>query len=64
MDPLGKQGQLNPLGERTLKSVQGCKGPKKHISISILWGYPCLIGLLYKGVYMGYPYPSFCLCAF
>ena len=27
--------------------------PKKHISISILWGYPYLIGLLYKGVYMG-----------
>ena len=41
-----------------------CKGPKKHISISILWGYPYIIGLLYKGVYMGYPYPNFCLCAF
>ena len=36
------------------------KGPKKHISISILWGYPYLIGLPYKGVYMGYPYPNFC----
>ena len=22
------------------------------------------IGLRYMGVYMGYPYPSFCLCAF
>ena len=22
------------------------------------------MGLLYKGVYMGYPYPNFCLCAF
>ena len=25
------------------------KGPQKHISISILWGYSYLIGLLYKG---------------
>ena len=25
------------------------KGPKKHISISILWGYPYLIGLPFKG---------------
>ena len=25
------------------------KGPKKHTSISIVWGYPYLIGLLYKG---------------
>ena len=39
-------------------------GPKKHISISILWGYPYLIGFHYKGVYMGRPYPYFCLCAF
>ena len=30
------------------------QGPKKHIGISILWGYPYLIGLYYKGVYMGY----------
>ena len=27
-------------------------------------GYPYLIGLHYKGVYMGYPYPYFCLCVF
>ena len=40
------------------------QGPKKHISISILWGYPYLNGLHYKGVYMGYPYPYVCLCAF
>ena len=39
-------------------------GTKKHISISIIWGYPYLIVLLYKGVYMGYPYPNFCLCGF
>ena len=39
-------------------------GPKKHISISILWGHPYLIGLPFKGVYMGYPHPYFCLCAF
>ena len=38
--------------------------PQKHISISILKGYPYLIGLHDKGVYMGYPYPNFCLCAF
>ena len=25
---------------------------------------PYLNGLHYKGVYMGYPYPNFCLCAF
>ena len=37
------------------------EGPKKHISISILWGYPYLTGLRDKGVYMGYPYPKFCL---
>ena len=42
----------------------GFRGPKKHMSISILGGYPDLIGLYYKGVYMGYPYPNFCLCAF
>ena len=39
------------------------KSPEKHISKSILRGYPYLIGLLYKGVYMGYTYPNFCLCA-
>ena len=39
-------------------------GRFQHISISFLWGYPYLIGLHYKGVYMGYPYPEFCLCAF
>ena len=27
-------------------------------------GYPYLIGLHYKGVYMGYPYRNFRLCAF
>ena len=27
------------------------QGPKKHISISILWGYPYLNGLHYKGLY-------------
>ena len=37
---------------------------KKHISISILKGYLYLMGLQYKGVYMGYRYPSFCFCAF
>ena len=25
-------------------------------------GYPYLIGLHYNGVYIRYPYPSFCLC--
>ena len=40
------------------------EGPKMHISISILWGYPYLNGLHYKGVYMAYPYPNFCLRAF
>ena len=39
-------------------------GPKKNISISFLWGHPYLIGLRYKGVYMGYASPYFCLCAF
>ena len=29
--------------------------------ISILWGYPYLIGLYCKGVYMGYPYAEFLL---
>ena len=37
---------------------------KNHISISVLWGYPYLMGLPYKGVDMGYPYPNSCLCAF
>ena len=45
-------------------TASSTKGPKKHISISILWGYAYLLGLLFQGVYMGYPYPSFCLCAF
>ena len=40
------------------------QGPQQHISTSILWVYPYLIGLYYKRVYMGYPYPNFCLCAF
>ena len=35
------------------------RDPKKHISISFLWGYPYLIGLHYRGVYMGYPHPYF-----
>ena len=39
------------------------QGPKKDISISILEGYPYLVGLHYKGGYMGYPYPNVCLCA-
>ena len=39
-------------------------GPQKDLSISILHGYPYLIGLHYRGVYMGYPYPNYCLCAF
>ena len=43
--------------------MTSCSDIRKHISISILWGYPYLIGLYYKGVYMGYPYPIFCLCA-
>ena len=25
---------------------------------------PTLLGFNYNGVYMGYPYPYFCLCAF
>ena len=29
--------------------ARSLKGPKKHISMSILWGYPYLIGLHYKG---------------
>ena len=40
------------------------KGPKKHISISILWGYPYLIGLLYEGFVWDIPILIFCLCAF
>ena len=40
------------------------RDPKKHISISILLGYPYHIGLHDMGIYMGYPYPNFCLCAF
>ena len=39
-------------------------GTPKDLSISILHGYPYLIGLHYRGVYMGYPYPNYCLCAF
>ena len=35
---------------------------KDIISINILQGYPYLIGLHYKGVCMGYPYPNFCFC--
>ena len=30
---------------------------------SILQGYPYIIGVLYKGAYMGYPHPNFCLRA-
>ena len=48
-------------------SWQACAlywGLKKHIGISILWGYPYLNGLRYERVYMGHPYPNFCLCAF
>ena len=40
------------------------RDPQKHISISILRGYPYLNGLHYKTVYMGYPYPNFSLCVF
>ena len=29
----------------------------------IFLGYPCPIGLHYKGVYVGDHYPYFCLCA-
>ena len=49
--------------EGAMKEV-GTRDPKRHISISILWGYPCLIGLHYKGVYMEHPYPYFSFCAF
>ena len=45
-------------------TVPSIQGPKKHISISFLWGYPYLIGLHYKGVYMGYPYPYVLLMCF
>ena len=67
VDALRSQGQL----DHSLRRARHPKARypynkdfKKHISISILKGYPYLIGLLYKGVYMGYPYPNFCLCAF
>ena len=41
-------------------SIDSYRDPKKHISISILKGYPYLIGFPYKGVYMGYHYPYCC----
>ena len=37
------------------------KGPKKRISISILWGYPYLIGLPYKGGLYGISLSQFLL---
>ena len=33
------------------------RDPKKHISMSILQGYPYLVGLHNRGAYMGYPFP-------
>ena len=42
-------------GHRGERGAANAKGPKKHISISILWGHPSLIGLHCKVVYMGYP---------
>ena len=54
-----------------------CRGSetRNQVKLSGLWvyrdpkvgtlqGYPYLIGLQYKGFYMGYPNPNFCLCAF
>ena len=37
---------------------------KAHKHKHFIGIHPYLIGLYYKGVYMGYPYPNFCLCAF
>ena len=37
------------------------KGPQKHISISFVWGYPYLIGLLYKGFIWDIPILLFAL---
>ena len=49
----------------TYACMHACiRDPQKHITISILWGYPYLIGASLYGVYLGYPYPNFCLCAF
>ena len=39
------------------------RGPPSDINISILQGYPYLIGLHKGGIYMRHPYPVFCLCA-
>ena len=52
------------LGLIETSELQVFRDPKKHISISILWGYPYLDGLHYKGVYMGYPYPNFAYVPF
>ena len=45
-------------------STRTYSGPQKDTSISILYGYPYLNGLHYKGVYMGDPWPYSCLCVF
>ena len=33
------------------------RDPQKHISMSILQGYPYLVGLHNRGAYMGYAFP-------
>ena len=58
-----KPGIQNPPHRRELTKQVLSRDPKKHISIGILEGYPYLIVLQHKGVYMGYPFPYFCLCA-
>ena len=57
-------GGVYRLGFFWVQSLGVQKAHKhKHFSGDIpTWSY--LIGLQYKGVYMGYPYPNFCLCAF
>ena len=68
INPMGSHHHRTPSHMLMSGNVERCmhpiRDPKKHISISILSGYPYPIGLHYKGVYMGYPYPNFCLCAF
>ena len=43
-----------------LSSLSGT--PKAHKHKHVIGDIPTLLG--FKGVYMGYPYPYFCLCAF
>ena len=48
-----------------MQQLPALRDPQKAHKPQAFYGdIPTLLGFMIRGVYMGYPYPNFCLCAF